>query len=73
VANFINNGEQSRSIFMYSGENTCEVFITNWLNTLFNDAKEIFEKQEDYYCSLELPEYIINKLSFDKKINLEFL
>jgi hypothetical protein len=34
---------------------------------LFHDAKEIFETQEDYYNSLELPEYIIKKLSFDKK------
>jgi hypothetical protein len=67
VAYFINNGEQSRTIFIYRGSDSNEVFINNWLNTLFNDAKEISEKQEDYYNSLELPDYITNKLSFEKK------
>jgi hypothetical protein len=67
VAYFINNREQSRSIFMYRDSDSNEVFINNWLNSLFNDAKEIFETQEDYYNSLELPDYIIKKLSFDKK------
>jgi hypothetical protein len=67
VAYFINNREQSRSIFIYRGLDSNEVFINNWLNSLFNDAKEIFETQEDYYNSLELPEYIIKKLRFDKK------
>jgi hypothetical protein len=51
VAYYINNREQSRSIFMYSGSDSNEVFINNWLLSLFNDAKEIFENQEDYYCS----------------------
>jgi hypothetical protein len=52
---------------MYRDSDSNEVFINNWLNWLFNDAKEIFETQEDYYNSLELLEYIIKKLSFDKK------
>jgi hypothetical protein len=45
VAYFINNREQSRAIFMYRGSNSNEDFINNWLNSLFNDAKEIFETQ----------------------------
>jgi hypothetical protein len=52
---------------MYRGSDSNEDFINNWLNSLFNDAKKIFETQEDYFNSLELPDYIIKKLSFDKK------
>jgi hypothetical protein len=39
---------------------------------LFNDAQQIFERQTAYYDSLDLPEYILNKISFNKnnKYNL---
>jgi hypothetical protein len=36
---------------MFRGSDSYEVFINNWLNSLFSDAKEIFENQEDYYRS----------------------
>jgi hypothetical protein len=32
---------------------------------LFNDVQQIFERQTAYYDSLNLPEYILNKISFD--------
>jgi hypothetical protein len=43
-----------------------ETFINTWLNMLFNDAQQIFERQAAYYDSLNLPDYILNKISFDK-------
>jgi hypothetical protein len=51
---------------MYRCSESNEVFINNWLNSLFSDAKDIFENQADYCNSLELPDCIINKLSFEK-------
>jgi hypothetical protein len=43
-----------------------ETFINMWFNMLFTDAQQIFERQLAYYDSLNLPEYILNKISFDK-------
>jgi hypothetical protein len=37
-----------------------------WLNMLFDDAQEIFQRQVAFYNSLHLPEYILDKLSFDE-------
>jgi hypothetical protein len=36
---------------------------------LFNNAQQIFERQVAYYGSLNLPEYILNKISFGGKAN----
>jgi hypothetical protein len=33
---------------------------------LFSDAQQIFQRQVDCYDSLNLPDYILNKISFDK-------
>jgi hypothetical protein len=33
---------------------------------LFSDAQQIFERQVVYYDSLNLPDYILNKICFDK-------
>jgi hypothetical protein len=52
---------------LYRGENTNEIFINNWFNLLFTDAQKIFESQVACYNSLDLPQYILNRLSFTKK------
>jgi hypothetical protein len=51
---------------MYCGMANNETFINMWLNMLFNDAQQIFERQVAYYDSLNFFEYILNKISFDK-------
>jgi hypothetical protein len=65
VAYYI-NGDTKTSKFIYRGESTCEEFIGSWLNSLFSDAERIFNYQNMYYDSLNLPLYILNKLGFDK-------
>jgi hypothetical protein len=48
-----------------------EEFINLWLNEMFNSAIEIYDIQQDYYKSLNLPEYLkrqlINKLDEDEE------
>jgi hypothetical protein len=66
VAYYVNNNDEKTTRFMYRGAASNETFINMWLNMLFNNAKQIFQKQVAYYDSLNLPEYILNKISFDK-------
>jgi hypothetical protein len=65
VAYHINNSDSKTSKFIYRGENTCEEFINNWLNSLFTDARKIFESQNLYYNSLNIPQYILSKIDFN--------
>jgi hypothetical protein len=51
---------------MCHGEKTNEEFINNWLNSLFNDTEKIFSYQNSYYNNLFLPQYILNKIGFNK-------
>jgi hypothetical protein len=60
------------SFYIY-GIASNETFINMWLNMLFNDAQQILERQVPYYDSLNPPEYILNKISFDKTTNIIFL
>jgi hypothetical protein len=64
VAYYINNLKTTK--FMYSGEKTNEEFINNWLNSLFGDAEKILNYQNSYYNSLFLPQYVLNKIGFNK-------
>jgi hypothetical protein len=66
VAYLIKTEDQRTKRFMYRNTDTKETFINNWLNALFNDAKEIYNHQCMYYDKLDLPQYVLNKLSFDK-------
>jgi hypothetical protein len=61
------------SKFLYRKTDTNESFINNWLNSLSTDAQKIFESQVAYYDSLNLLQYILNRLSFIKRINTIFL
>jgi hypothetical protein len=65
VAYHINNNDSKTSKFLYRGENTCEEFINNWLNSLFTDAQRIFNFQNLYYDSLNIPQYILSKMGFN--------
>jgi hypothetical protein len=66
VAYNVNNNDKKTTRFLYSGVASNETFINMWLNMLFADAQEIFQRQVAYYDSLNLPEYIPNKIGFDK-------
>jgi hypothetical protein len=66
VVYYVNTETEKTTRFLYRGVASNEVFINSWLNMLFNDAQQIFQKQVAYYDSLNLPDYILNKISFDK-------
>jgi hypothetical protein len=68
VAYYVNNECEKTTRFLYRGVASNETFINMWLNMLFSDAQQIFERQVAYYDSLNLPAYILNKISFDKNI-----
>jgi hypothetical protein len=63
---YVNNDDQKTTRFLYRGVASNETFINMWLNMLFNDAQQIFQRQFAYYNSLNLPNYILNKISFDQ-------
>jgi hypothetical protein len=66
VTYYINNNESKTSKFLYRRTNVNEIFINNWFNSLFTDVQKIFESQVSYYNSLDLLQYILNRLSFTK-------
>jgi hypothetical protein len=66
VAYYINNSHQKTTRFLYCGVASNETFINMWLNMLFPDAQEIFQRQVAFYDTLNLPEYILDKIGFDE-------
>jgi hypothetical protein len=64
VAYYINNSKTIK--FMYCSEKINEEFINNWFNSLFCYAEKNFNYQNSYYNSLFLPQYILNKIGFNK-------
>jgi hypothetical protein len=66
VAYYVNTETEKTTRFLYRGVAINETFINMWLNMLFNDGQQIFQRQATYYDGLNLPEYILNKISFDK-------
>jgi hypothetical protein len=66
VAYYVNTNDEKTTRFLCRGVASNETFINMWLNMLFSDAQEIFQRQIAYYDSLNIPDYILNKISFDK-------
>jgi hypothetical protein len=69
IAYYVNNACEKTTRFLYRGVTSNETFINIWLNMLFNNAQQIFERQVAYYDSLNLPEYILNKFDINIFVN----